>query len=90
MGKVIDPVGTAEHISQTAARVLEQTKHAMEAKKMENAIQVHTPYQIAAAQVARTITPWKCSTERSPLAPGSKSSSNPWHCEANQARKRPQ
>ncbi|MCF1436814.1 hypothetical protein GOZ97_22780 [Agrobacterium vitis] len=57
MSKVIDPVGTAEHISETAARVLEQTKHAMEAKKMENAIQVHTPHQIAAAQVARTVTP---------------------------------
>ncbi|MGV1913825.1 ERF family protein [Agrobacterium vitis] len=57
MGKVIDPVGTEEHISQPAARVLEQTKHAMEAKKMENAIQVHTPHQIAAEQAARTVTP---------------------------------
>jgi hypothetical protein len=57
MSNVIDPAPPGEWLGDAANGVLAKAKQAMEARKMENAVQVHTPSQLAAEQPRQVMTP---------------------------------
>lgn len=50
MGDLIDPVGPEIPIGTAAIGVIEKAKRAMEARQMENAVQVHSPAQVVDQQ----------------------------------------
>ena len=57
MGKLIDIPGTEQHIGALALGVVAEAKAAMEAKRMENAVQAQKPQQIIVEQPRAVMTP---------------------------------
>ncbi len=57
MGTVIDPAGPEISIGTAATGVIAKAKQAMEAKQMENAVQVQAPQQVVIDQPRAVMTP---------------------------------